>query len=402
MNKKIYLDFLLNFMAFFLLIGSQQLLLLPYLSRILLDQEFSLVLIVFAIANIVGSSVGTSLSNMKHLKYRSHQSSSQEAKYFLLKVSVFASVISVIIYFVFSQNQNIVDYVLIYIIYLFTIFRLYLTAERRFEKKYKIIVIASLIYFLLIVFMIFLKAYLLKDFYFYWPAVIFCAEFLSVLVLVLGHERYQESGQVTRDTFKETMSSFIPFSVNEALTSITSYSDRFVLYPYITPYQLNAYFSASAIAKFALMIINPVSNVILSWLSSSNDSSQKKRERKLLLYGATFIFLIFSPILYLVTPILVRIMYPDFYELALNLIPYVVAINALGLVTSIINPYNLRNGKIRLIYQINLGYLLCFLVMGIFTIYYFDLETFLLVSLVLKLSQTIFYLTIFLKKEKIN
>lgn len=397
MRSKILLDFILNFISFFLLIGSQQLILLPYLSRVLSDEEFSVAIIIIAIANIIGVSIGTGMSNMKHIKYRNRNSSSLESKSFFGIIALVASLISFLIYFLLFSSHSIIDNLMIFFIILFTIFRLYLTAENRFSKKYRIILISHVLYCLVVITMIFYEKYLLELVYFKWFFILIISEILCIFILMGGRTR--ESEIVNRDSFKETLHSFVPFSVNESVMSFTSYVDRFILYPYVTPNQLNSYFSASSVAKFALMLINPISNVILSWLNQSEDEIKNRKEKSVLLLSAILIFIISIPLLYLLTPIFVRILYPDFYLLSLDLIPYIALINGLALVTSIINPYNLKNGKIKIIYRINIAYLLTFSFVGLWTIAQFTLIDFLLVSLLLKSCQTVLYFYIFFSKK---
>ncbi len=301
-----YFDFLLNIVANLIFTVSSQIVVYPIISKNISEASFGTLLTVMGISNAIGVIFGGSLSQIRLLSKGKYTFEENESFNFLFLMTIFFSFItSNFIYFFFLGEIDKISFLMLLVLTSFIAIRSYLVVYYRINLNFKMIflhmIMTSLGYiFGLIVFIFFIKT---------WVIVFLIGEIISFLFL------YYTTNWKSEFNFNFKFSKKVGLDYFQLITSSSVYSmmtyvDRLLIYPFLGASQVAIYYAASLVGKLAGIVLLPLSNVILSYLSSEENKDGWK------IFKILFFFSFFLGLLALITsillsPFLIRILYPN-------------------------------------------------------------------------------------------
>lgn len=301
--KYLIVEFIINIFSFSLLIVSQQIFALPIISRFYDADQFGKIVIVFGISNIITSMFGFSIGNARLLDGKFYNSIYLKMLY---ASNILIVLISFIIYNYFFSGSYI-EGVTFSVICLLGSIRYFFLSEYRIRNTHNWIFRQNFSYFLGI-----LIGFLLFYFQRNWLIVFITAEVFSVGLCTYY---FLKDGffKSFKDNSSLKLSNTIQLTINNGASySLTQY-DRFIIYPILGAVNVSLYYSASVSSKIGGLIMNPLSNFILGKLANKKEESNNKVINFVIL-GSLLVTVLYFILSIIATPILVKILYPGFFE----------------------------------------------------------------------------------------
>lgn len=172
-----------------------------------------------------------------------------------------------------------------------------------------------------------------------WEIIYITSYLLGVLYCVcktsLIREPYKKSelmGQTVKDYGSLTVARF----TSSALT----YFDKLILYPLMGGEAVSIYFAANIFGKLILMAIEPITNVILSYLSKLKTVSNQMWKRIIPIALAVCAAMYF--VCLLISKPILSLLYPQWVDVAVTLIPITTLSLAVSAFINIIYPFTLK------------------------------------------------------------
>ncbi|MGR9048662.1 hypothetical protein ACQ4XT_08540 [Halobacillus faecis] len=354
--KTIIFEFGYNIFSFSLLIFAQQLFALPIIARFYDSDQFGKIVLAFGISNILTSMFGFSIGSARLLDEKYYN-------YNYLKIfyvsCLFISFISFAIYYFIIGGY--LDSLIYVFICLLGSIRYFYLAEYRLLDSHSWVLKQNVFYFIGIV-----LGLVFFLFFQNWLFVFFIAELLSVVIT--SYSLYKaDFFKLFKDRSDISLSNVNQLVINNGASYSLMYYDRFIIFPILGGANVSIYYSAAISSKIGGLIFNPLSNFILGKLSPKNSGNKVKIHRYL--YGSIVVIMFYFTVSIITTPILVRILYPDFLsKIESVFIPICLGAAIMGGV-NILKPLLMRQLSVKLynelfyIYGITLVFLsivLCF------------------------------------------
>ncbi|MEI5907392.1 hypothetical protein WAK64_10020 [Bacillus spongiae] len=357
-------DYGLNISAFGLYIVMQQLVILPLLSKVSNDSDFSEIVFFISIFNIMCIVFGEELGNTRIVRSNVYKRNNLNGDYhvILLTVIVFISSISLIgNYYIGVMWLDIILYVTIIA---FGIVRYFSMAYFKLNQRFHHILFMNLSYGVgAIIGLYFVTIY---DFYL---APFLFGEIVSgiyVLYTVLNNKVQQLTLAVTTE-FQHTMTTYAQLGGVSIIINAIAYLDRIIIYPMLGATAMVVYFSASAMSKMISLVINPISGVILARLTRVG----KDKGEEILSGLVKYLFpslLLFSIGSITVSYFGVKIFYSNYFSDAIVLIIPIGFATALSLVSFLLKPFLVTYYQTKGILMIHVLYAIVFC----FSMYFFS------------------------------
>ena len=329
--KKILSELSLNMLAFSLLIIAQQLIAFPLISRFTDYNVFGQIILTFGIGNIIISMLGTTIGTARLLDNKQYN-----IKYIqiFLYCSLIIIAISFISYYVFFAN-NILQSLIFSIVCILGAIRGFLISEYRIANSHNWIFKQNFAYFLGL-----LIGCLVYYFYKNWLIVFLIPEVVSVTYCLYF---LIKEGFLTKfiDKSELKLGNIIQLMFNNGLSYSLSQYDRFIIYPILGAVKVSTYFTVTISSRMGALIMNPMSNYILGKLSNKRGIDEKTI-KGIFLSSIGVIFVYFC-IALLMTPIIVKLLYPSFYSQVHSLLFPVCLGAAISSANSILKPVIMKS-----------------------------------------------------------
>ncbi|PID23864.1 hypothetical protein [Sporosarcina sp. P7] len=327
---KVIKELIINVFSFSLLILSQQILALPMISRHYDIQEFGKIILVFGICNILVSIFGTSIGNARLLDTKYYNIYYLQIFY---KSNVVAMLLSYIIFIMLFSGYYI-DGIIFVTIVLLGCMRNFVISEFRITNSHNQLFKQNIWYSIGIVIGTVL-------FYFQtnWLYIFLIAEIFSCLnsVIYLIKRSFFK-------TFKDhsflSKSNIFHLMLNNGSSYSLSQCDRFIIYPLLGAASVSLFYAVSVSSRVGTLILNPLSNFILGKMSNSNYNREKLR--RFSLTGTFIITLIYFFVSLIITPVMVKILYPNYLSEIDKLILPVCLGGAIMAGVSVLKPVTMR------------------------------------------------------------
>ena len=140
--------------------------------------------------------------------------------------------------------------------------------------------------------------------------------------------------------FRGTCKAFSNLSLSTLLNKVLTYFDKLVLYPLLGGEAVSVYFAANIFGKLVIQVLEPITNVILSYLSREKSVSSGIWKITVL-GGAGFCGLTYVGCQVISGPVL-NIFYPQWADRAMELIPVATLSLCISSFISIIRPLLLK------------------------------------------------------------
>lgn len=336
MKKKVLIDSIINIFSSTMPLILLQLFIYPIVARDLGDQNYGVFITLVSLFTLFSQPFGSSLNNTRLLKDRIYKEKGYVGDFnVILFGSIFINIVVLAItLFFYIDNYNLKDIILIIFISISALMRLYLVVAFRIELNYIYIFLNNL--YLVIGYFVGFVIFLFDG---SWHFIFIFGYLFSLLFTIKNSSLLRERFKIT-PFFKSTLyQNFILFTSSLLQTSL-SYADKLILFPLLGAKAVAIYYSATIVGKILSMGINPVSNVILSYLAKEKEVNKNN------FFSILFFLFFFGSISYFIciwiSEPLLRILYPAWYENSMELIYITTATAILNVIASVIHPFVLR------------------------------------------------------------
>lgn len=381
MRKKFIFDSILNIIAAAVPLVILQLVVLPLLGVKLGDKEYGLIITLISLFTLFSFPFGIVLNNVRLLLDKDYHLGNLDGDFnFLLIVSSIISSILVIVGTVYYEKDfSFINIILMVVISCLNLFREYMLVSFRLKLNYKSILINNIL--LGIGYIIGTGIFYITS---YWHFIYIVGSGISLIYIMKNSNLLKESYGVT-EKFKSTLYKSFILYCSSFLKTLVSYADKLLLFPLLGPEAVAIYYTANILGKIISMVINPVSSVILSYLSSENNGIFKFK-------SFVVIISIISFVGYFVTIIISKpildLLYPNWASESFKLIYITTASTIIEIICSIIHPFILKYNNINWQIVISTANLIVYVVCAMLFYYSSGLKGFcfgILIATIIKL-----------------
>ena len=330
---------LINLIGTGLPLVALQLIVYPIVARRIDAEAYGRMQSLISVIFLISGTIGGALSTTRLIHQYVYEESGRTGDFCVLNLASLATVAiaTPIVISIYLGTVDAYELILITVISVLNYAELYYEVGLRLKLNYRKIFVNKAIgaggY--LIGFLIFR---LTDD----WHYIFICAYLFQTLYCILNTELFREPLQRT-ETFSETTRSYGNITIASAFNKSLTYVDKLLLYPLLGGEAVSVYYAANIFGKLVLQVLEPITNVVLSYLSK-----EKKVSRSI--WGLTIpIGIGFCVIMYifclLVSRFVLTILYPQFVDEAMKLIPVSTLSLCVSSFVNIIHPLALKTIK---------------------------------------------------------
>ena len=358
-RKRVVTDMLINLIGTGLPLVALQLVVYPIVARTIDAEAYgrmqSLVSVIFLISGTIGGALSTTRL-IHQYDYKEKNLIGDFSVLNLISISAVA-VVTPIVISAYLGGANFYELVLITLISILNYSELYYEVGLRLELNYKKIFINKLIGAL---------GYLIGFALFRWTSdwhfIFICAYLLQTIYCIRQTALITEPLKRTV-VFRNTARSFGNITLSSAFNKSLTYFDKLLLYPLLGGEAVSVYYAANIFGKLVLQVLEPITNVVLSYLSK-----EKKVSRSV--WSITIpIGLAFCIVMYifclLVSRFVLTVLYPQFVDEAMRLIPVATFSLCVSSFVNIIYPLALKSIKTNRQIVISGVGLICYVVLAL-------------------------------------
>ena len=358
--KNFFSDMILNMIGFGIYIIAQQILLLPILAKIVDDTIYSNIVLYISILNVVCNVTGGELGNVRLVRDSAYKEKKSLGDFTRILVNI-SPIITVIIFpILLYLKYSILGSILFTLTILMSNVRLYATCFYRLEQKFTKVIFQNIYYLIGIILSLILFKFLGNIY-----LLLFIPELIS-LMYALKNSDLLKMGLKKTDEMSKTLKKFGGLGFVSLLTNLMNYFDKFLIYPMFGATSVAVYYAVNSMSKIASLITNPMSSVILSWVSNSDEKKAKKKILKLSLISNIPILIVVTIITIPLTYIALRILYSQYLDEALVLILPIAITTAFGTAATLIKSVLLKYSKTNKLVFAYIVYFIIFAILGYF------------------------------------
>ncbi|WP_181212467.1 hypothetical protein [Enterococcus faecium] len=390
--KEVFKDIFLNLVSNILLMVFIQLAAFPYIAKIVNDIQFGQIIALYGINNAIILFLGNSLNNLRLL----NQDKGYDFRFLELFVLVLSTVLMSLFGYLYGTSLDILTVITFVLFTIMANVRAYATVYYRIRLQYKNILYLNL--FILIGSII---GFLFTMFTNFWSSIFLFGEIAGIVYQVKSKNNvFLKSIKIEKVSFsKKIFTQFLSLSGSNGLSSIFNYLDRFIIAPLLGASSMGVFYAASSVSKIITMVIMPMSNVMLSYISVDRRTVTKKM-LMLIFTISTVTSIPLYYVLNIVSKFLTNILYPNYSLYAMKLIPIVTIGILANIIFNIINPFILKKYSIHFQFIIQFTYGSIYFILALYLGTKYGITGFTIAytfSLIIKLS--IQFLIIILNKK---
>lgn len=349
-------DFGLNTIAFGIYITMQQLIIMPMLSKES-DVLFSKIIFFISIFNIITSVIGDELGNTRLVRASTYKDKNFHGDFHVIILGLIGICLAICVSLNFFVKINWVELLFYILITVLGILRYFSMSYYKMKQRFTEILIVNSLYCLGSTAGIYVG---LKEGLLIAPFIL--GEILSCVYVVLAILRDKDQ----KITFKITPE--LPNSIRvygqlgivSIISNFMAYLDRIIIYLMLGPTAMAVYYSASTMSKMICLVVNPISVVILAKLTGVSDTGKFK------IVSAVIKLIIPSFLIFLVGSVIlsyfgVKLLYPNYFDDAVDLLLPIGIATSLSLISFLLKPVIMRFSSIKelLIVQILYAVIFC-------------------------------------------
>src|SRR5699024_6902719 len=204
-------------------------------------------------------------------------------------------------------------------------------------------------------------------------------EYIYIIGLIMGNIYIYMNTNLIREGFqktkffKPTLKSNLSLYIASLLKNSIQQADKLLLLPLLGPKNVAIYYSSTIIGRMISMFIAPMNSVILSYLV-------REEEKKSFKSHIIIIFIISIPAyigILIVAPHFLKVFYSDWASESISLLKITAGIAIITVISSLLQPFNLRYNKLKWQLYINVSYLIVYLLLAYYlTSYYVSIFLF--------------------------
>ena len=358
-KKRIATDMLINLVGTGLPLIALQLIVYPIVARTIDADAYGRMQSLISVIFLISGTIGGALSTTRLIHQYDYQEKNSIGDFSILNIAS-VSIVAVatpIVISIYLGEIVIYELVLITLISILNYTELYFEVGLRLQLNYRKIFINKLIGAVgyLIGFFVFR---IVSD----WHYIFIIAYLLQTLYCVKSTNLIHEPLIRTKE-FPGTARSYGNITLASAFNKSLTYFDKILLHPLMGGEAVSIYYAANIFGKLVLQVLEPITNVVLSYLSA-----EKKVSRSV--WGLTIpIGVSFCTVMYifclLVSRFVLSVLYPQFVDEAMKLIPISTLSLCVSSFVNIIHPLALKSIKTNRQIIISGAGLLCYVVLAL-------------------------------------
>lgn len=393
-NIKIVInDMIFNIIATIIPIFVLQFLLLPIVAQRYTEQKYGLVLTLISLITLSVQSLSVSLSNSRLLMNQTYKEYDVEGDFnILLIIYCIVNIIVLLVgTYLYEGYFNIINIVSILLISVIQLLRRYLLVSFRLQINYKAILYSNFV--LVIGYMIGMLFFLLTGL---WQFIYLIGELICFVYVIKKTDLLREPIQMTALFRKTTKHGIIILGSSFLGTAITNI-DRLLLYPILGAKAVTVYYVATLFGKTLSMLIGPINNVILTYLSRMKKF--KRDSFNLMIIVASILGILSYIIIIIVSEPILRIMYPTYVDDSMKLIYITTSTAIIQMLSNVINPVILRFCNISWQIWINAINILIYILLAFYLIGVLGIYGFCFAALITSIVKVIIMILIYYKNS---
>lgn len=310
-RRKFYSDLLINIFASAIPVIVSNIIVYPVIAKVFAPSAYGTITTCIGLLNLVNGIWGSSVAYTCLLDNGCHPGTSFNL---LAIINLVLGEILLLILLILTGCIKDVQFIFLGIMQFLLILHNYIGVEYRLKISYKKIMCSNLALSIgeIVGLLLFFK---LHSWYFIFLSGYSFQFVFDALVTTLWREHSS-----SHTGFSQILKCDLSLAVSSSLSGVATYWDKLLLYPYLGASNVAYYHSASLIAKVAPLFSSSIGNVILSYLVRI-----RTIRKSLLVYGLIALSGIAAIGLYicnLIVPFFINILYPQYLEECLPLIPY--------------------------------------------------------------------------------
>ncbi len=334
--KSFLSDMILNMIGFGIYIVAQQIILLPILAKNVDDSIYSSLVLYISILNVICNVTGGELGNVRLVRDSDYKEKGVMGDFsrILLTISPIIAIITfpILIYLKYS----VIGSIFLILTILMANIRLYATCFFRLEQKYVKVIIQNIFYLCGIIVSLIVYKYVQSIY-----LIMFIPEIISLIYSLINSDILKMKLTKTVEMI-DTIKKFLQLGFVSLLTNLMNYFDKFLIYPIFGATLVSVYYAVNSVSKIASLITNPMSNVILSWVSNAKNQDSKKKIIKLTLLSNIPILIIVTVVTIPLTYMALLILYSQYMETAKVLIIPIAITTSFGTAATLIKSVLLK------------------------------------------------------------
>ena len=360
MNKrKVVFDMALNIVAAAIPTFVLQLLILPNLAKFMSDDNYGLLVTVLAFLNVVPSTTGNVLNNIRLLYNENYIETNNEGDFnVLLAILEGFNFLSVTVFlFYYDSNLTLFTVLMTGFTALLWLAREYFLVAFRLIINYKAILLCNVIMVggYGIGYLLFLGTRV-------WQVIYICGLLCSLAYCFIRSRLWKEPFKIT-PLFKHTSNQGLLLLIAKILNRLLVYADKIIVFPVLGGALVSVYYAATVFGKVVSLMITPVNSVVLTYLAKVKSKTDSMLKSALLVgfavcaVGYIVCVLISRPVL--------SILYPQYVDNAMNYIYLTTGTTVLYALISIVDPFIMKFFDMKWQIAINGGTVVVYLALGI-------------------------------------
>ncbi len=305
-KKRIAKDLIYCIVAVGMMNAVLQLIVYPIINNRVGETGFGQMLFMLGILNILAPSFGQGVGNARLVLPRREKLRNRDYNIVIAALSLVSAVIAIV--FAIERKESLIGILLFAYVIVISIYRMYGNTEYRFtldfKKQFVFYLVLSIGYVVGL-----LLFWMTKQWY--WVFII--GETMAVLYVVFtGNIFGKQKGQELENRFQQILKSSVLLSVSYLVTNLLLNLDRFILLYMIDSNAVSQYYVLSLLGKTAAIVSGPVNSVIIGYITKDDTKIRFKSYLKgvALLLGVGALFVVACSI---VTPIYIKLLYPNLY-----------------------------------------------------------------------------------------
>lgn len=393
-SKIIIGDMMLNVIASVLPVIILQFFIIPMVAKSYDDYNYGLMITLISLVTVSVQSISVSLTNSRLLLDSSYKSAgiSGDFNVLLIIYSIANILIVAIGTYLYEGYFNLLNVFLIVVFAIIQLVRRYLIVSFRLNLNFK-----NILYSNIILMIGYLGGLVLFLFIQKWQLIYILGELVSLLFVIKKTGLLVEPYKKTF-LFKKTFIYGLIIFIASFLDTVTSNIDRLFLYPLLGPKMVAIYYVSTLFGKMILMLVGPINNVILSYLSKMkqfNISSFKLMISLSAIIGIlsyVFIILLSEPIL--------NFLYPMYASEAIKL-TYITTLTAIAMMlSSVINPVIMKFCNISWQIWVNVINIVFYLLLAYYLVGLYSIYGFCYASLIAAILKVIILVIVYVRNHK--
>lgn len=338
-SRRVMLDMLINLAGTALPLIVLQLIVYPIVGKVISAEEYGRMQSVMSVVYLISGTIGGALSTARLVSDYDYKERKLSADFGLLSLlcSFIVAVLTPVVLYVYLGDSSGEELLLVTLISLFNYLAAYFEVGFRLALNYKRIFINKLLSGVgyVLGFMLFRST--LR-----WEIIFITAFFLQAVFCVFTSGLIREP--LSRSAlFGKTGTSFINLSAATCLNKAMTYCDKLLLYPLLGGEAVSVYYAANIFGKLVLQVLEPITNVVLSYLSKEKRVSRSVWKLTATVGGVFCIVMYFFCLL--ISRFVLGLLYPQWAEAAVKLVPVTTLSLCFSSFVNIINPLALKQLK---------------------------------------------------------